>query len=434
MKTSRILSCILALVLLLSLAACGTQSASSQEESVPVSKIDLDSSELALHVGETATITAAVNLKATNKDLVWTTSDETVATVDNGIITAAAAGEAIITATAADGSGVSASCIVTVTELGEVIMTVPQDGDHPEPDDVISGDIRFFSDGNCAINAFYAGFSAQLSFETTYSVQDGVLSFGEPVAVEVMGIGGTVATTSEVNGENVTVVCTVIEQDVRCCTFTLTAEQIAQFGLAVGEKTAVESISLPETKEVVSGEVFSVSGLVAFTPADATIQDITITVDDSNADSQVVYVESENIYPLKAGTVTITVSSVDNPEASAVMTLSVKAVERPENLGEKFFDTDRSFAWALNGYVFKTDGSVDILDSAGILQVLGYYSLSEDGTQITLYALNEAAANVDYNGQTYNLTAQAGTELLQFDIGEPLGAPGMYIAVEIPAA
>ena len=52
---------------------------------------------------------------ATNKAVTWTSSDSAVATVDqNGVVTALARGTAVITATAADGRGASASCTVTV--------------------------------------------------------------------------------------------------------------------------------------------------------------------------------------------------------------------------------------------------------------------------------------------------------------------------------
>ena len=51
---------------------------------------------------------------ASNKDLSWETSDWTVATVSDGVVTGLSKGEATITATATDGSGVSASCLVKV--------------------------------------------------------------------------------------------------------------------------------------------------------------------------------------------------------------------------------------------------------------------------------------------------------------------------------
>lgn len=444
MKFTKILSLLLAAAMILTcLAACDNTpdpATDPTDANVPVSKIDLDSSELALRVGQTGNLSATVNLKATNKDLTWSSSDEAVATVAAGetsaqaVVTAVAAGTATITATAADGSGVTASCTVTVSEVTEVIMTVGQDGEHPEPTEEITGDLKFNSDGTCVINAFYACLNAQITFETTYAVADGVLTFGDPVAVEVMGIGGTVSTVAEVVGDQVTVVCTVVEQSVRCCEFTLSADQIAQFGLTVGEASGVQSISVPGEMTVNSGALFDVNTLVTFQPADATVKDITVTVDAANADSQVVYQDGANIYPLKSGTITITVTSVENPNATATLTLTVNAVDRPAVLATNYFEVDKTFSWALNTYVMHTDGTMEILDKAGVLQALGYYTLSDDASQIILFQLNDYATNPEHTGSVFNLTTQADTGLLQFDIGEPLGAPGVYIAVEQPAA
>lgn len=83
---------------------------------VPVSAITLSQTSQSLKVGESVTLTAEVTPEdATNPAVEWTTSDANVATVENGTITAVAAGSATITATATDGSGISASCAVTVT-------------------------------------------------------------------------------------------------------------------------------------------------------------------------------------------------------------------------------------------------------------------------------------------------------------------------------
>lgn len=82
----------------------------------PVEKIELDITEQELYTGESFTIVATVTPEdATNLGVMWSSSDEAVATVDaEGKVTAIAAGEATITATAKDGSGVNASCSVTV--------------------------------------------------------------------------------------------------------------------------------------------------------------------------------------------------------------------------------------------------------------------------------------------------------------------------------
>jgi len=86
-------------------------------EIVPVSQITLNKAETSISVGNSETLTATVAPEnATIKALKWASSDEDVATVaPDGTVTAVKAGAATITATAADGSGKSAVCKVTVT-------------------------------------------------------------------------------------------------------------------------------------------------------------------------------------------------------------------------------------------------------------------------------------------------------------------------------
>ena len=82
---------------------------------------------LAIYVGESKAITATVKPDdATNKELTWTSSDETVATVDaTGKVTGKKIGTATITATAQDGSGVSGSCTVTVLSPVKKVTVTP---------------------------------------------------------------------------------------------------------------------------------------------------------------------------------------------------------------------------------------------------------------------------------------------------------------------
>ena len=84
---------------------------------VKVSSITLNQTSLTLtSKGQTASLTATVSpANAANKSLTWSSSNSSVVTVNaNGTVTAIANGTADITATAADGSGVSAKCSVTV--------------------------------------------------------------------------------------------------------------------------------------------------------------------------------------------------------------------------------------------------------------------------------------------------------------------------------
>lgn len=83
-----------------------------------VEGITLDKTEGILYVGNTVTITATVAPKeATNPAVTWSSSDESVATVDEtGKVTAVAVGNATITATSEDDSSVSAGYELTVQQ------------------------------------------------------------------------------------------------------------------------------------------------------------------------------------------------------------------------------------------------------------------------------------------------------------------------------
>ncbi len=79
---------------------------------VKVDSVTLDKTALNLEVGKTEILTATVKPEtATDKTVTWKSSNDKVATVDNGKVTAVAAGTADVTATA---GGKSATCKVTV--------------------------------------------------------------------------------------------------------------------------------------------------------------------------------------------------------------------------------------------------------------------------------------------------------------------------------
>lgn len=84
---------------------------------VKVTGITLNKTTASVVKGKTVALTATVTPDtATDKPIKWTTSNKNVATVStDGVVTAKAAGTAIITATAADDSGVKATCKITVT-------------------------------------------------------------------------------------------------------------------------------------------------------------------------------------------------------------------------------------------------------------------------------------------------------------------------------
>ncbi len=93
-----------------------TSSGGSTNKTVSVKSVELDKTTLELKEGESQQLVATITpSNATNKDVTWTSSDETIATVDeNGNVTAVKAGEATITVTTANRNR-KATCAVTVT-------------------------------------------------------------------------------------------------------------------------------------------------------------------------------------------------------------------------------------------------------------------------------------------------------------------------------
>ena len=93
----------------------GTETRNFTVLPVHVDSISLDSSRLTLNIGSQQKITATVLPdNATDKTIRWRSSNPSVATVNNGIVTAVAVGNAVITATTVDGEE-TAECTVNVT-------------------------------------------------------------------------------------------------------------------------------------------------------------------------------------------------------------------------------------------------------------------------------------------------------------------------------
>ena len=85
-------------------------------QNIPVNGVTLNPTLLSLFTGGSETLTATVEpSNATNKNVTWSSDKPEVATVENGKVTAKAAGTATITVTTEDGEK-TATCTVTVTD------------------------------------------------------------------------------------------------------------------------------------------------------------------------------------------------------------------------------------------------------------------------------------------------------------------------------
>ena len=96
----------------------GTSTVSIYTKSIPVykvSSITLSETSITLAPDATKRLTATIlPADADNKSVTWSSSDENIATIINGLVIAIAEGTATITCSANDGSGVTATCSVKV--------------------------------------------------------------------------------------------------------------------------------------------------------------------------------------------------------------------------------------------------------------------------------------------------------------------------------
>ena len=82
-------------------------------KNIPVTGVTLDKSSLSMYPGETETLTATVTPAEASQAVKWFSSNEKVATVDNGKVTSVSPGSATITVSTNDG-GFKATCAVKV--------------------------------------------------------------------------------------------------------------------------------------------------------------------------------------------------------------------------------------------------------------------------------------------------------------------------------
>ena len=111
------------------LSSCGKK----KQKTIPVTSVSLDNDRLDLIEGETAQLTATVLPEnATNKNVAWNSSDESIATVDqNGNIKAISEGNTTITVITEDGKRI-ATCEVDVTNKTIPVTGVTLDRDKLE--------------------------------------------------------------------------------------------------------------------------------------------------------------------------------------------------------------------------------------------------------------------------------------------------------------
>lgn len=157
---------------------------------VPVINITLNKRTLSLQTGEQVSLSATVAPNnATDKSVTWSSSYPSVATVSSdGTVTAVAAGNAVITCMANDGSGVKATCEVTVTD--------------PEPDGItINPKSKTIEQGE-SFTATYTLTPSNAKTTVTWSSDDETIAtVTQEGVVTGVGVGSTFINVETANGK-----------------------------------------------------------------------------------------------------------------------------------------------------------------------------------------------------------------------------------------
>ncbi|HJE92895.1 Ig-like domain-containing protein [Anaerotignum lactatifermentans] len=259
-------------------------------QTVPVTGVTLDKAELTLEKGSTGTLKATVEPQnATNNTVTWSSSNPEVATVDNGVVTAVSAGEAIITVTTEDGAK-TATCKVTVNAP----QTVPVTG---VTLDKTSLDLK--TGDNTTLTATVNPESATNKDVTWISDKP------EIAAVK----GGTV--TAKAAGTAIIAVTTIDGGKIATCTVTVIPKTVQVSGIQVQGSASV----------YVGG---STKLTATVTPTNATNQKVTWS---SNNESVATVGTDGTVTAVSAGTATITVTTEDG-QKTAACTVTVLSVDR----------------------------------------------------------------------------------------------------------
>ena len=304
--------------------------------------LSLSSAELCVNAGEDAKLTATVDEAAAQKGVNWSSANEQIATVsEDGTIKGVSFGRTMITAKTVDGSALTESCEVTVTNDSGAMDTadviVKQDlSDYPELEGqaASSATLTFHADKSCEIDAFYGGLAiAAVKYKTTYSVEDGVLTFAEQgVPVNVLFFSSEAYTVAQVRGDKVVIEITV--GDTLCATFIMDEAAALSHGIYVGKNIPVTGIEAEEEIVISANSTVDVSDLVRVLPENATEKGITVEMVQNNAPdilslsgTQITAKALEGDCRLRATTV----------EGNFSVEFTVKAVIRPDDFPEDYY-------------------------------------------------------------------------------------------------
>ena len=450
-------------IFIIALTLLGLVSCEEEEQEIFATKVSLDQTSINVPLGQTLHLLATVFPEnTTNKRIVWSSSDESVASVKDGVVTTLNVGQANITAACGDKSDI---CVVNVTpiEIEEVTLDAEslslKAGERVtlsatvKPDDATDKTVTWTtSDASIATVSDGVVIAKKVGSATITA------KAGDKTATCTVTVVATPVTSVTLDrtsaslkaGETVTLSATVKPDDAtdKTVTWTTSDASIATVSDGVviakkvgsatitakaGDKTAtctvtvvatpVTSVTLNKTTaSLKAGETVTLTATVK--PDDATDR----TVTWSTSDASVATVSDGVVTAKKVGSATITakagdktatctvtvvatpVTSVTLDRTSASLkageTVTLSATVKPDDATDKtvtWTTSDASIATVSDGVVIaKKVGSATITAKAG--DKTATCTVTVVATPVTSVTLNKTTASLKA-GETVTLTA-----------------------------
>ena len=258
-------------------------------------EIILNETNKILSVNETFKLTATITPDiASNKTVSWTSSNNAVATVDSeGLVTALAAGTARITATTTDGSNLSASCNVSITQLATSIS-------------LNETDATMYTGNTLQLTATVSPSTTSNPYVTWSSGNTSVATVSSTGLVTAKSTGNAIITATTSDGSNLSASCSITVKrlatsiSLNKSSATLYLNQTVQLTATVSPSNATDKSVVWSSSDNSIATVTSTGLVTAIAPGNATIK--ATTADGSNLSATCVitvkaYVTSLTIEP-----------------------------------------------------------------------------------------------------------------------------------------
>jgi uncharacterized protein YjdB len=332
---------------------------------VAVTSLVLDKETLELEAGKTGGLTATISPSdATNLNVVWTSSDETVATVANGVVTAVAEGTATITATSAENAEIKDTCIVTVTPAVVAVESITLD---QETLSLVLGTDSTITATVLPANASNKELTWESSDTDVVTVENGV--------VTAKALGTATITVTSVADSNIKVTCNVI----------VTSAEVAVTGISLDQASL----------SVEAGKTATIKATI--TPEEATNKAITWT----SSNESVAKVENGVVTAVGEGTAIITATSAANGDIKD--TCSVTVTPHVHTYGEPIWTwaTNHSLATATFNCTAGDDTRTAI-DNAPVATEVSAATCMDN--KVMKYSAKVTFNGTEYSTETENIT------------------------------